>query len=161
MRGGSYLVARRIRMRIETWDRSSLQDQNNTIGRTKVTGAPIGQTAEFDAPDFDITNGHGEPLIPADSHVRLANAISNDGERILRRGYSFTDGMDAYGQLDAGLFFIAYQRDPAKQFVRIQGTLAGSDALNEYISHTGSAIFACPRGMAEGEWIGQELFGSA
>ena len=40
--------------------------------------------------------------------------------RILRRGYSFTDGFDdELGQLDAGLFFIAYQRDPA-QFVALQ-----------------------------------------
>jgi deferrochelatase/peroxidase EfeB len=43
--------------------------------------------------------------------------------------------MDAeLGQLDAGLFFISYQNDPAS-FVELQRRLAASDALNEYVKH--------------------------
>ena len=90
-------------------------------------------------------------MIPVDAHVRLASAAVNDGERILRRGYSFTDGVDeSLGELEAGLFFIAFQRDPEKQFVAIQRRLGSNDALNEYIKHVGSAVFAVPPGAAPG-----------
>ena len=54
------------------------------------------------------------------------------------------------GLLDAGLFFLAYMRDPA-QFVALQNVLGAHDALNEYISHTSSAVFACPPGVRPGD----------
>jgi deferrochelatase/peroxidase EfeB len=132
-------------MLIEVWDRSTLADQERTIGRTKEEGAPIGSAGEFD------------PIrlaeLPVTSHVRLAHPRN----RILRRGYSFTDGMlPALGQLDAGLFFISFQRDP-QQFVELQETLGRSDALNEYITHTGSALFACPPGALPGSYVGATL----
>ena len=82
-----------------------------------------------------------------------------DGIRILRRGYTFTDGTDGQGHLDAGLFFIAFVRDAHRQFVPMQRALARSDALNEYVEHTGSALFACPPGLsADADW-GAQLFG--
>ncbi|MCA1845924.1 MAG: Dyp-type peroxidase, partial [Actinobacteria bacterium] len=157
MVGGSYLVARRIRMFIEVWDRSSLTDQEATIGRTKVEGAPLGAAREHDPIDLGARHG-AEPLIPVDAHVRLANQDAA-GVHILRRGYSFTDGIDTHrGQLDAGLFFLAYQRDPRTGFVPLQHRLA-SDALNEYIQHVGSALFAIPPGVnGPGQAIGQALF---
>jgi deferrochelatase/peroxidase EfeB len=158
MRGGTYLVTRRIRMLIEVWDRASLADQEATIGREKVDGAPLGGRHEHDEVDLTARTQAGEPLIPADAHIRLAAPKVNDGIRILRRGYSFTDGMDSQlGQLDAGLFFICYQRDPRSQFVSLQRRLAQDDALNEYIKHTGSAVFACPPGTAPGGYIGSTL----
>ena len=151
MRGGTYMVTRRIRMLIEVWDRASLQDQEQTIGRLKASGAPLGGRHEMDT----VNVSH----LPVDAHVRLAAPSVNGGERILRRGYSFTDGMDAdLGQLDAGLFFICFQRDPEKQFVAIQRRLGGSDALNEYIKHTGSAVFAVPPGVRPGGYVAESLF---
>jgi len=158
MRGGSYMVTRRIRMLLEVWDRASLQDQERTIGRHKYSGAPLGGSDEFEPLPLDAErNGH--PLIPVDSHVRLASAKENDGARILRRGYSFTDGVDeSLGELEAGLFFICFQRDPAKQFVPIQRRLGSIDALNEYIKHVGSALFAVPPGAAPGGYVGEGLF---
>jgi deferrochelatase/peroxidase EfeB len=157
IRGGSYMVTRRIRMLLEVWDRASLQDQERTIGRHKYSGAPLGGSDEFEPLPLDEQrNGH--PLIPADSHVRLASAAENDGARILRRGYSFTDGVDeSLGELEAGLFFICFQRDPAKQFVPIQQRLGRIDALNEYIKHVGSALFAVPPGAKPGGYVGEGL----
>jgi deferrochelatase/peroxidase EfeB len=160
MRGGSYLVTRRIRMRIESWDRASLHEQEQTIGRRKTTGAPLNGQREIDPVDLSATGADGAPLIPLKSHIRLAAQAPN-GPRILRRGYSFTDGIDATtGELDAGLFFISYQRDPRTGFVAFQQRLSTDDALNEYIRHTGSAIFACPGGIQPGDLIGEGIFGN-
>jgi len=157
MRGGSYMVTRRIRMLLEVWDRASLGDQEQTIGREKYSGAPIGGSDEFEPLPLDEER-NGQPLVPVDSHVRLASASENDGARILRRGYSFTDGVDeSLGELEAGLFFICFQRDPAKQFVTIQRRLGQIDALNEYIKHVGSALFAVPPGASRGAYVGEPL----
>jgi deferrochelatase/peroxidase EfeB len=144
-------------MFIEVWDRSSLADQEATIGRTKVEGAPLGAVREHDPVDLGARHGAG-PVVPVDAHVRLASQDAA-GVRILRRGYSFTDGIDTHrGQLDAGLFFLAYQRDPRTGFVPLQRRLAG-DALNEYIQHVSSALFAIPPGSnAPGQAVGQALF---
>jgi deferrochelatase/peroxidase EfeB len=157
MRGGSYMVTRRIRMLLEVWDRASLGDQERTIGRHKYSGAPLGHADEFDPLPLDEEKG-GHPTIPVDAHVRLASARENDGARILRRGYSFTDGVDeSLGELEAGLFFICFQRDPEKQFVAIQRRLGQIDALNEYIKHVGSALFAVPPGARPGGYVGEGL----
>ncbi|WP_232534246.1 iron uptake transporter deferrochelatase/peroxidase subunit [Plantactinospora sp. KBS50] len=159
MAGGSYLVTRKIRMTVETWDRSALAEQEAVIGRTKGVGAPIGRAGEFDEPDFDATGEDGQPLIPADSHVRLAHPDLNGGARLLRRGYNFVDGSDGLGRLDAGLFFMAYQRDPRRQFVPVQTRLSRDDAMNEYVRHVSSAVFACPPGVRDaGDFLGSGLF---
>ena len=160
MRGGTYMVTRRIRMLLEIWDRSPLEDQEQTIGRAKYSGAPLGGQDEFEPLPLDEKQSDGLPTIPVDAHVRLASAELNDGERILRRGYSFTDGVDeSLGELEAGLFFIAFQRDPEKQFVAIQRRLGQFDSLNEYIKHVGSAVFAVPPGAREGGYVGETLLG--
>jgi deferrochelatase/peroxidase EfeB len=159
MAGGSYLVARKIRMTIETWDRNSLQEQERIIGRTKGEGAPYSGGTEFTAPDFSATGQGGAPLIDTDAHIRLSHPDQNAGAQLLRRGYNFVDGNDQLGLLNAGLFFIAYQRDPRRQFIPIQTNLAKSDAMNEYLKHVGSAIFAVPPGAASGSYIGAPLFG--
>jgi deferrochelatase/peroxidase EfeB len=159
MKGGSYVVTRRIRMNLEVWDRSSLGDQEETIGRQKYNGAPLGGTEEFEPLPLEKKGADGEPVIPANSHVRLASAQENGGLQILRRGYSFTDGVDqSLGELEAGLFFIAFQRDPEKQFVVLQRKLGVTDALDEYIKHVGSAVFAVPRGAEKGSFVGAGIF---
>ena len=150
MIGGSYLVARRIAMRIESWDRTSLGEQERVIGRHKASGAPLGGSAEHDTVDLAATAG-GQPVVPTGAHIRVAAPALNASQRILRRGYSFTDGTDPVtGELDAGLFFICFQKDPRKGFSAIQTRLTQADALTEYIRHTGSAIFACPPGTDSG-----------
>ena len=156
--GGSYLVARRISMRIETWDRTSLREQETLIGRDRVEGAPLSGGTEFTEPDFAI-EGRDGPLMPMDSHVRLAHPAQNDGTKLLRRGYNFTDGADQLGRLDAGLFFIAFLREPLTRYVPMQNTLSRDDALMEYLEHTGSGLWAIPPGVRPGEHVGQKLFG--
>ncbi|WP_144627876.1 iron uptake transporter deferrochelatase/peroxidase subunit [Arthrobacter woluwensis] len=159
MVGGSYLVARRIRMHIEVWDRTSLGEQEAVIGRTKSTGAPLSGGQEFTEPNFEAKGRGDAPLIAMDSHVRLAHAATNKGVKMLRRGFNFTDGNDSLGRLDAGLFFIAFVRDPRTQFVPMQNRLASSDRLSvEYLKHTGSGLFAVPPGIKPGEYVGQGLF---
>jgi deferrochelatase/peroxidase EfeB len=158
MKGGSYLVARRIQIFIENWDRDYLQDQQNVIGRAKVTGAPLTGGGEFTTPNFHEKNDQGQPVIPANAHIRLASYEENGGIRILRRGYSFTDGIDPVrGTLLGGLFFIAFMQQP-QQFVTLQQKLGTGDALNEYIQHIGSGLFAVQGGVRRGRHWGDGLF---
>jgi len=156
MAGGSYLVARKIAMRIETWDRLRLSEQERTFGRDKGEGAPLSGGKEQTAPDFHATGATGSPAIDARSHVRLAHPDLNDGNRILRRGYNYVDGNTALGTLDAGLFFLSYQRSP-EQFVRLQKALA-TDLMAEYVTHVGSGVWAVPPGAAAGSYVGAGLF---
>ncbi|RNL78272.1 iron uptake transporter deferrochelatase/peroxidase subunit [Nocardioides marmorisolisilvae] len=155
--GGSYLVARRIKIHIEPWDRTSLNEQENLIGRDRAHGAPLSGGTEFTELDLKIKGTTG-PLIPMDAHVRLAHPTQNNGTRLLRRGYNFTDGTDALGRLDAGLFFIAYVRDPDKHYIPMQNQLSSKDGLMEYLQHTGSGLWAVPPGVKKGEYVGQALF---
>ena len=147
MKNGSYMAVRRIIMHLETWDRTNLQEQENTFGRHKESGAPFGKKNEFDEVDLS--------LLPADSHVRLAKEVDLP---ILRRSYSYSDGIDPKtGQFDAGLLFIAFQKDP-DSFVKIQTNLGAVDKMNEYVTHIGSGLFACFGGVKKGGYIGQDLF---
>jgi deferrochelatase/peroxidase EfeB len=156
--GGSYLVARRIRMHIEIWDRTMLSEQERIIGRDKGEGAPLGQVKEFDKPDLHVIGAEGIPVIDPTAHIRLASRETLGGVRILRRGYNFIDGSDGLGHLDAGLFFVAFMRDAHKQFVPMQLALAGKDDMMEYIEHTGSGLFAVPPGVQRGDHWGSGLF---
>jgi deferrochelatase/peroxidase EfeB len=153
---GSFLVTRRIRMFIENWDRDRLGDQEDVIGRNKESGAPLTGHGEFDPPEFDAKGSDGKPVIPAGAHIRLASPEHNNGVRIRRRGYSYTDGIDPVrGTLLGGLFFAAFMKSP-EQFIALQRVLGGNDALNEYIEHTGSGVFVCPPGLRDGgDWASQ------
>jgi deferrochelatase/peroxidase EfeB len=156
-RRGTYQVVRKIQMSIENWDTDRVGDQNNVIGRFKISGAPLTGVAEFDTPDFAKKGADGNLVIPPNAHIRLVAHENNGGLRILRRSYNYTDGISAVGQLDAGLLFIAYMRDPAN-FETLQAKLGASDGLNEYISHIGSAIFFIPPAPREGSYIGEPMF---
>ena len=60
--------------------------------------------------------------------------------------------------MDAGLFFIAFVRDPRTHFIPMQTKLGRADGLGQYLQHTGSALFAVPPGIGQGEFVGQALF---
>lgn len=158
--GGSYLVARKIAMHLEVWDRVRLIEQERIVGRDKGEGAPLSGDSEQTEPDFAATStassASGSTAIDARSHVRLAHPDFNDGTRILRRGYNYVDGNTELGRLDAGLFFLSYQRSPA-QFIGLQKALS-TDLMNEYVTHIGSGLWAVPPGAAKGSYIGAGLF---
>lgn len=155
--GGSYMVTRRIRMHIETWDRSTLGEQENLVGRLKGTGAPLSGGDEFTTPDFAMAGSAG-PIIPKDSHMAVVHPSAHGGARMLRRGFNYTDGSDGLGRLDAGLFFIAFMNDVRTHFVPIQQAMSANDAMTEYLRNTSSGLFAIPPGVREGEYLGQALF---
>jgi deferrochelatase/peroxidase EfeB len=158
MEGGSYMVVRRIEMLLGAWDATGLTDQERAFGRRKLSGAPLTGVHERDPLKLDA-RVNGTRVIPDDAHIRLASPAYNDGQRILRRGYSFVDGVDGLAETVAGgLLFICYQRDPRAQFIPIQRRLAASDALNRHILHIGSAVFACPPGAGPGGFVGDGLF---
>ena len=147
MKGGTYMAVRRIQMFLETWDRTNLQEQENTFGRYKESGAPFGKKDEFD--EVDVA------LLPVDSHVRLAKEVNKP---IYRRSYSYSDGIvEKTGQFDTGLLFLAFQKNP-DSFVKVQTNLGAQDKMNEYVTHIGSGLFACFAGVKKGEYLGQKLF---
>lgn len=156
--GGSYLVARRIAMLIETWDRTRLAEQDRVVGRDKAKGAPLSGGDEFTAPDFAAVGASGAPAIDARSHVRLAHPDSNGGIRLLRRGYNFVDGTTDLGRLNAGLFFLSFQKSPDR-FITVQKSLS-TDAMGEYLRHVGSGLWAVPPAPAAGASVGAGLLGA-
>jgi deferrochelatase/peroxidase EfeB len=171
LKNGSYVVVRRIRIALDHWDRMPVAFQEQTFGRRKTSGAPLGGEREFDPVDLAATGKEGDPVIPESAHVRLAAAASNGGARILRRPYCYNDGVDFVAErwppwqqgmaYDAGMFFVCYQRDPRMGFIRIFDRLAQFDMLNQFVTHTGGGLFACPGGIGEGEYLGQRLFETA
>jgi deferrochelatase/peroxidase EfeB len=168
MKGGTYMVARRIRIALEHWDRMKIAFQEQTFGRHKVSGAPLGGKAEFETADFNATDANGDYVIPETSHVRLAAPVNNGGATILRRSYSYNEGANFVAErwppwrqaieYDSGLFFQAYQQDPRTGFVKLFDRMSKIDALNQFTTHVGSAVFACPPGVREGGYIGEGLF---
>ena len=155
MKNGTYLIVRRVQMHLETWDRTSLREQENTFGRHRDSGAPFGAVDEFDPVDLELKDDKGNLVIPEDCHVRLAKEV---GEEIYRRAFSYANGIDPRtGQFDAGLLFISFQKDP-QQFIKVQKNLGTKDKLNEYITHVGSGLFAILPGVEEGGYLGQSLF---
>lgn len=156
-RNGSYQIVRKIQMHLENWDVDPVQDQNRIFGRHKQTGAPLTGKHEFDTPDFKARHADGTPVIDPQSHIRLAAHENNAGIKILRRAYNFTEGLNQFGFLSAGLLFLTYQNDPA-HFERLQTKLGASDALNEYISYVSSGVFFVPPAPAKGSYIAAGMF---
>jgi deferrochelatase/peroxidase EfeB len=152
MVGGTYLVVRRVRIALEGWLKLSPEEQERVIGRHRATGAPLGRRHEFDPMPLDAT-------VPPDAHARVAAPQPGEAP-LLRRGYSFDDGVDEHGDRDAGLLLLLYQRDPRRQFIPLQRRLAESDALRRHTRPVGSAIFAIPPGAPPGQALAHDLFGA-
>ncbi|MFD7553127.1 iron uptake transporter deferrochelatase/peroxidase subunit [Streptomyces sp. NPDC059835] len=157
MAGGSYAVVRRIRMLLDDWDKQSLAQQEQVIGRTKATGAPLTGGTETTPLDLNKFGADGKPVIPSNAHARISAPAQNGGAAMLRRPFSFHDGIAADGTPDAGLLFICWQADPLRGFVPVQRKLDRGDALSEFIRHESSGLYAAPPGPRSGEYVGQRL----
>ncbi|THV28428.1 Dyp-type peroxidase [Glycomyces paridis] len=171
--GGTYLVFRKIRMRLPDWSMLSAEEQDLTFGRERDSGVPLSGGGEFDHPDFAALDASGLPAVPADSHI----AVVHDAAMV-RRGFNYDYGFltqaevssDAAGDghvdghmhaehpYDAGLLFVSFQADP-QVFVDAQEKMAASDRLTAFIVAEGGAVFAVPPGAPEGGFVGQGLFG--
>ncbi len=149
--GGTYLAIRVIRMMIEFWDRTRLNEQEEIFGRNRVTGAPHGKQRETDEPEF------GDDLT---SHIARANPRQGEEtqkNRLFRKGFNYTNGIDDNDQLDQGLVFIAFQHTLTDGFVAVQRRLDG-EALEEYIRPQAGGFFFVPPPPTDGEFLGQKLF---
>lgn len=171
MQGGTYLVVRRIRIALEHWDRTKVDFQETTIGRHKHSGAPLGLAHEFAPLGLDRVDADENPAIAEHAHVRMANAAHVGATEMLRRGYSYNDGVNFVAErwppwrqgmeYDAGLLFICYQNDPRSGFIKTFEDMAKFDMLNQFTTHAGGGLFACPGGVGEREFLGQRLFDAA
>ncbi|MEU9994695.1 iron uptake transporter deferrochelatase/peroxidase subunit [Streptomyces sp. NPDC050848] len=160
MAGGSYAVVRRIRMLLDDWEGLPLNDQEKIIGRRKSDGAPLTGGTETTELDLNKTGSDGKLVIPDNAHSRISAPEQNGGAAMLRRPFSFHDGIGPDGTPDAGLLFICWQADPLRGFVPVQRKLDRGDALSPFIRHEASGLFAVPGGAAEGEYVGQRLLES-
>lgn len=145
--GGSYHAVRVIRMLVEFWDRTRLSEQESLIGRHKESGAPLGADSEFEDVSFE-----GDPdgdITPLDAHIRLANPRTPEtaDQLMLRRGFSYTRGVDRVGQLDQGLAFVSYQRS-LSTFLAVTERLNG-EPLEEYVRPEGGGFFFALPGVAD------------
>jgi dye decolorizing peroxidase len=157
MANGSYAVVRRIRMLLDDWEKLSVTDQENVIGRRKSDGAPLSGGTETTEMDLEKTDPAGNLVVPLNAHARITRPDQNGGAAMLRRPFSYHDGIDADGVPDAGLLFICWQADPLRGFVPVQRKLDRGDALSRFVRHEASGLFAVPGGAAKGEYVGQRL----
>ncbi|WP_326684310.1 iron uptake transporter deferrochelatase/peroxidase subunit [Streptomyces microflavus] len=160
LEGGSYAVVRRIRMLLDDWEKLPVDRQEQVIGRRKADGAPLSGGSETTAMDLDKAGPDGRLVIPDNAHARISSPEKNGGAAMLRRPFSYHDGISGDGTPDAGLLFVCWQADPFQGFVPVQRKLDRGDALSPFIRHEASGLFAVPGGAAEGEYVGQRLLES-
>jgi deferrochelatase/peroxidase EfeB len=155
--GGTYMIVRTIRQHVEFWDRVGMLEQEQMIGRYRVSGAPLGGATEYENPDYP-SDPKGN-RIPLNAHIRLANPRTPQtaDQRILRRPYNYNRGFDEAGDQDQGLLFVAFNQDPERQFATIQKRLE-TEPMTDYITPVGGGYFFAPHGASgPGDWVGSGL----
>lgn len=150
--GSAAMVVRRVRFSMGGWEQVARAQREAAIGRQLRSGAPLTGQQESDPVDLGATDASGLPVMPVDAHVRRAQ----DGHarhRFLRRPYNYDDAPG-----DAGQVFVAFCQDVDEQFLPILRRLSASDAMNEWLTHVGSAVFHVLPGVTSG--AGRAYLGS-
>lgn len=150
LHGGSTLVIRRIRMHMDTWDELDRVDRSAAIGRHIDDGTPLTGGGEFDDIDFDATGPLGFPIVDPAAHARRAR--TDDPTQVIhRRVYNYDVAPEGDDLSNVGLIFSTYQADVDHQYKPLQERLAKLDLMNIWTTPIGSAVFAIPGGLREGE----------
>jgi len=155
--GGTTLVVRRIRMNLDAWDELTRSERERAVGRNLSNGAPLTGAAEHDELDLEARDADGRLVIAENAHARLSHHSENDGRRIFRKGLNYVQ--DNGPNRESGLIFLSHQADVAGQFLPLLARLDAADALNEWTTTIGSAVFALPPGFTAGGWLAQKLLG--
>ena len=159
--GGSYLVARRINMRIETWDRQPACSEQERRDRPRPRPrAPRCRAARSSPqPNFALKGSGDQPLIATDAHVRLAHPDAQQrrpaaAPRLqLRRRQQRASAASTPGCSSSPTCATR-----ATQYIPMQTRLAARDGMMEYLQHTGSACSPCRPARSPASYVGQALF---
>ncbi|MCP1387196.1 Dyp-type peroxidase [Corynebacterium sp. TA-R-1] len=149
--GSTSLVIRRIAMHLDEWEMLDRASREEAVGRTLADGAPLSGGDEFTEPDFGATDQYGLPVIDRNSHMARSRPDANHPEQRFKRrpyNYNLPPAPGSAELSDAGLIFIAFQKDPDVQFTPVLQRLDEADRLNEWITHIGSSVYWVPPGTS-------------
>lgn len=148
--GGTLAVLRRMELRLPRFAGLSVAEQEAVIGRRRANGAPLSGGTIASDPELGAKTPDGRYLVPADAHVRRANANVVGAGLMLRRSYSTAEPAP-------GLLFISFQND-LRTFTSTLTHMGSSDALLRFTTTTASATFLILPGFGPQSPLGSPLF---
>ncbi|MFI1097559.1 Dyp-type peroxidase [Streptomyces sp. NPDC020917] len=149
--GGTLAVLRRMELQLPRFAALSVTEQEAVMGRRRADGAPLSGGTIASDPELGAKTPDGRYLVPADAHVRRANANVVGAGLMLRRSYSIAEPA-------AGLLFASFQND-LRTFTSTLTHMGSSDALLQFTTTTASATFLMLPGFDRQNPLGSTLFG--
>ncbi len=116
---GTYMVVRASIVDMLVWDPVTVDEQERSIGRRKVTGNPLATNPDDPTspiPEPEFASDPDGAVTPLDAHVRKSNprGPGDDLRRIFRRGYPLI--LPHEEGLKLGLAFVCFGRTITTQF---------------------------------------------